>query len=885
MTAMLMGWLGALQQASSKSEDFWSKVLGIDRLRLGPDSKVGLEWHNLPAELATSQVVGIIIGIFVLVGVLSWLVYRKERKDVGLGPKLTLTGLRAILYMLVALMLLGPILTVEIKKIRKSFVLVLIDDSLSMKKSDPPTTPDQKKILAEAVNLLNEKGELPDDVDEQFKHLTRADVVRRVLTNPKFKILDQIEEKLNVAYFTFSKGVRAQEDRKFLEELKANDAGTETAIGEALQQAMALYKGQLVSAVLIVSDGKNNFGVDPTKVVTQLKQRRIPVYTVIAGIPQTPKDIALLEPEGKEAVLANDKYQFKLNLRSHGYEDQNADVSLYVIELKDALDKVDMEPAELEKRTVGVTPEQNESVKMVGGNKKQPVDFVFTPKKPGEYLLVVKTPPRDDERTELNNYLGHRLRVADDKIKVLYVEHPPRYEYRFLKSALIRDEKILVHCFLTSADADFVQEKSLKSEDPVFKEPLKEFPRDLKALLAYDVIIFGDVDLGKLGDPKKVGEDIEKFVSNFGGGVVFMSGTVNNPRTYVGTPLERLLPVIPEERRAGIDDIVYDKDFGYRLTDEAKIEGGHPIIRFPALGSDINKITEQWEDNDGKGDGLPGVRWYAGAAKVKPGARTLVQLSNVPGRESPDARPPAFVTQNYGYGRVFWSGVDESHRWRYLTGDSPWFYPFWQGAMYWVREGKLLGARRYRLRVDHHDKRYMTGETVIFYASAFDRDFNPLTDAEIEVNVEPLEGERIKVKLFKDKDREGYYEGKFQPKSIGLYRAWAGEDDESTRANEKFTVYIPNREEEDPILDEAMLKAIAHDAYPDSEVTEANPERKLVNYFSLDRVADLPGAIKQTEQNLIETKEDDLWDSPAIYLLFALIITAEWVLRKIFRML
>ena len=34
-----------------------------------------------------------------------------------------------------------------------------------------------------------------------------------------------------------------------------------------------------------------------------------------------------------------------------------------------------------------------------------------------------------------------------------------------------------------------------------------------------------------------------------------------------------------------------------------------------------------------------------------------------------------------------------------------------------------------------------------------------------------------------------------------------------------------------------------------------------------------------------ERREDDLWDSPLAYLLFALLITSEWVLRKVFRML
>ena len=98
-----------------------------------------------------------------------------------------------------------------------------------------------------------------------------------------------------------------------------------------------------------------------------------------------------------------------------------------------------------------------EAVRLEGNDRKQSVDFVFTPRRPGEYLLIAKIPAREDERTDQNNVLTHRLRVADDKIKVLFVDHQPRYEYRFLKSALIRDTKILVHVLLTNADEGFPQ--------------------------------------------------------------------------------------------------------------------------------------------------------------------------------------------------------------------------------------------------------------------------------------------------------------------------------------------------------------------------------------------------------------------------------------------
>jgi hypothetical protein len=60
-------------------------------------------------------------------------------------------------------------------------------------------------------------------VEAALKTLTRADVIRRVLEDPRRRILDEIESKLNVAYFTFSKGARAVESRVRLNPLDSAD--------------------------------------------------------------------------------------------------------------------------------------------------------------------------------------------------------------------------------------------------------------------------------------------------------------------------------------------------------------------------------------------------------------------------------------------------------------------------------------------------------------------------------------------------------------------------------------------------------------------------------------------------------------------------------------
>ena len=845
--------LNALAQDPTKEADLWSKLLGIDRVQISKDADWSITWQHMPPAWVLFLVI-IPAVLFVIA-----LIYRRERQDVGTGPKVAMTLLRAGLLLLTLLLLMGPVLTVETIKKRKAFIIVLLDESRSMQKVDLLQTDKEREAVSKVTGVTNETD---------LRQLTRADVVKKVLENPQLKILDELENKLNVAYFTFSSTAAAKESReKLLEEYKKDNCiGTETAIGDAIKTALNSLRGQYVAGVVVFTDGKNNAGMATKEIASQLKQRYLPIYTVAAGIPHTPKDIALLELEAREAVLAGDAFKVDFKVSSFGYEGETVTANLYAYPIKEKDKELGQDPKELDRLIEESRKEADLPIALSGNNVKQSLSLQYVPKVPGDYLLILRIDPRAEENTAHNNYLTHRLRVADDKIKVLYVEHPPRFEYRYLKNSLVRDPKILAHCILTSADPEFSQEHT-RSDDPLFREPLKEFPKDLKALLEYDVVIFGDIDPAKLGPD--AAKHLETFVTEFGKGIIFISGAMNNPRTLANTPLASLLPVVADENRDLYEhEKVYSQTFGYQLTPDGRTS---PITNFKEFKGDRDKNQEHWEARANPKYGLPGIRWFTKIKKLKAGASPLVEVAGVPGEST---RPPLFVTQHVGRGRVFWSATDETWLWRYVAGDYPWFYPFWQQAMYWTREGGLMGARRYRVSVDK--ERYTRGEPVQVYANAYDEKFELKTDPTIDVFVDPPAGraglERIKVTLLKDKTRDGYYEGQYRPDDTGLYRIWAGEEDEATRATAKFTVYIPDREDDEPILDVATLKELA-------------AESAGGKFFPVDEVGRLNEEIQKNDVMLRETKEDDLWDSPLVFLVFATLITAEWILRKIFRML
>jgi hypothetical protein len=126
---------------------------------------------------------------------------------------------------------------------------------------------------------------------------------------------------------------------------------------------------------------------------------------------------------------------------------------------------------------------------------------------------------------------------------VLYIDGYPRWEYRYLKNLLLRaDENLVMQVYLLSATVDFVQESSPGLDS------LTSVPISRKELLDnYDVVILGDVSPSSISpDPAKCEEfmaSLREFVQR-GGGLLLQAGEYDNPRDFVDTPLEELVPVV-----------------------------------------------------------------------------------------------------------------------------------------------------------------------------------------------------------------------------------------------------------------------------------------------------------------------------------------------------
>ena len=74
--------------------------------------------------------------------------------------------------------------------------------------------------------------------------------------------------------------------------------------------------------------------------------------------------------------------------------------------------------------------------------------IIWHPKHDGRYHLTLKTPVQNGELIAENNSSSFTIDVRKELLKVLIVDTLPRWEYRYLRNALMRDPGVEVNTLL-----------------------------------------------------------------------------------------------------------------------------------------------------------------------------------------------------------------------------------------------------------------------------------------------------------------------------------------------------------------------------------------------------------------------------------------------------
>ncbi len=671
-----VGWWGTAAGSGSGAgalrpfaavEDGVARVLArylVEPARAGEGLAPTIRYEHGWPQWAFLLVLGLSVALIV------WL-YRREGPAPGWYRAL-LAGLRIAAVLLAMFLLSEAVLSVERTGL-PTFV-ILADDSASGQVVDQyadPKTQDAARTLAQAAGR-----ETPDRLAVGLGWLLRDDarLVRELSRQQKVKLY-----RLSEAPVPLAEVGKPEEVAAAVAALRTlQPTGAQSRLGAGVTAVLEELRGTPPTAILLLSDGRTTDGPRLAEAAERARQEGVPLFTIGLGDVEPARDLELADLQVDEVAFVNDVIRFEARLLARGFVDPQAkpgggpQVNVVLKRRRPGSD----DPKALD-------PVQTVRVPIPPDGKPQKVEISHKPTETGQVTYVLEVEPQPRELQVENNRIERTVDVRDEKLKVLLVEGQPRWEFRYLKTYLERDETIALSVVLQAADELYAeQDRSALAAFP----PGKEGPG---GLYDYDVVILGDVDPAYLNAQQVA--DLAQFVTEKGGGLMLVAGELFNPLSFKGKPLEPLLPILLAGARDPSGNGQAIESFKPALTPEGR---GHPIFR---LGDDEAASLKIW-------DALPPSNWYFEAPQIQP---TAVVLAEHPTKVGAAGRLPLLLYQYSGSGKVLFSALDDTWRWRLRVGDK-YFGRYWVQAIRFLARSKLVGQKQVELATDR--RRYRRGQ-------------------------------------------------------------------------------------------------------------------------------------------------------------------------------
>ncbi len=803
-----------------------------------------------------------------------------ERQLVPVRVGRWLLGLRLSVVILLGLALAEPVLSWSRGRLHRGRVLVAVDISESMAIIDAQATGAEKLRWARGLGLIgndriNERldrwssdfdaGKEPrwvdpgeaidpsqrrrlaeirrrnlDDVFQAVSKLSRQEIVGRILgeNSPLLNSLGAVGELEFRVFGGTAETVTAQAlTRPPSESLTIDRTDLAAALGP-----VSHGDETPVAGIVLLSDGRQTENSDPLAAASRLGSQSIPIFPVLIGSPRLPRDLAIVAVDAPRTVFQQDTLRLTATVRTGGFRNRPVAIRLFPA---DAPDDAIVQT---------ITPTTD----------SQTVSFQWPAARLGRRKLVVRAEPHPEELRDDNNQKELLVNVVDDVAKVMLVDGEARWEFRFIDNALSRDERAEVEQVV------FEQPFLGLQKEPFFANRL-EVPDGKDAversvLAETDLVIVGDVSPRSLG--KTAWQLLESFVGETGGTLVLVAGKKDLPSSYGLDILERLLPVtglVPLEFQ---DDDARtsptERGFGIALTPEGQRES---ILQFHLDPSENRRI---W-------DALPGHLWGL-AGTPRPGSTVLARPQP---RGNPDTNHPAidgrralFVHQFYGLGQVLWLGIDSTWRWRHRIGDT-YHHRFWGQLARWAARNKAVSSNA-SVRLGLESAEVTEGEPVVVTArwrrKVIEKFENLTAHAEFHPagaghNDQPL----AVVPLVAIDNRPLLWRGRTTALPSGDYqvrlRVSTSEiDTDDVTAN--VFVHPPTSGE---------LTNLSADPEQLADLAAASNGRLI----PIDRLDTLAGLLQRATRRTTHTDDVALWNHWSILLVFFLLMTAEWVIRKV----
>jgi uncharacterized membrane protein len=630
--------------------------------------------------------------------------------------------------------------------------------------------------------------------------ISRLRAIQNWLGDEHARPLDQLKQDYRLRLFQAAEDAQEIPEGHSLDELKAD--GPATGLATSLRTVLADLRGMPPTAVIVLSDGASTRGVSESlsAAADAARAAGAPIWAVGLGGASAAADRQVSDVLADEVALSGETVTFDVRLRT--------------TETGSPAGKVHLKNADGQIVDSAAWPAISAG--------EATLKLHDRPTQDGRQDYTIEADALPEEIDLSNNSRSVSVVVRKAKLKALYVERLPRWEFRHLKAALERDPAVDLKTVLLDADLDYVREDRTALPQP---------PNSASEIALYDVILLGDVAPQSL--PEGFLDAVRESVRQ-GAGLVLIAGPRFNPESYAGTVLEGLLPVALAESEPGVDP----QDAQPELTAAGR---EHPIFQLES-------------ENDAASLALPRLTFWATVGVSKTAAVTLATVG-------PQSQP-LVAAQRFGGGQVLWLGTDELWKWRRLREDAI-YGRFWSQAVRWVSRARLAGGRlAARLRTDKQV--YAPGETIRITLTPPDSE-KPQVAATPSITIERPDHSRDAISMTTGTD--GIFQATARAEGVGSSRLFWTEAPAGTAVESEFDVRPPGGETAGAPLDRADLIKAAEETHG-----------RYLDWSEIGSLLhDLPAGRRVVSSQATMVP---LWNRWGTALLFCTLVCAEWFVRR-----
>jgi len=645
-----------------------------------------------------------------ILGLFAWWVYRVTVPPVADSLRKLLLALRIASVLLVLFLIFEPILAISSRRTEKPIVAVFADVSASM-------------------NLSDSSG-------------SRAAHLRTALAQPWLRAL---QKKYRVLPIAFADSSRVLE-KIIPDSLRFETDGTNLSL--ALRHTAEQLAGKNFAAAFMLSDGVYNLGGDPAQVAGNYP---VPIYAVAFGKETPEKDVWIDDVVANELAYANTKVPVEVVLRSTGFADSSAMVTL----------------------SRGRETLTSQAINLPKNLQEKRLQLQFVPTDEGLHKYRVAVSTLDGEITPKNNARTFYIKVLKSKLRIAVVAGAPGPDVAFLVRTLQHDQNFSVKRYV-ALNARKIDGGKL----PTGKE-----------LQDFDCIV--GINLFASSPPSRNLLDwLRKAVQTHEKPLLFLSGNVRSANELWQARDILLLakrPALAAEKQ---------------VFPEATLQGiVHPILHIREDPAEVRDMLAT----------LPPVFSQFRSVAFLPGTQVLLTAGElrqaIPG---PGAEPqPLLAAVRQGNRKVLAFMGSGFWRWHLVMQRIQPGFDFYEklvrNSVRWLvstEESKLF-------RVTPDKEIYRTGESIVFDAQAYFEDYTPRDNLDVSVTVS---GEQVNREIFLQGKGNGLYEGKLGilPDGDYRYRAVAREGEVAAGADSgKFTVEPFRLEYQRTTADRQLLYKVA----------------------------------------------------------------------------